>query len=78
MTEMLFGLNWTGLDQFFAVKSGFFGSCHNRQPVSVAVHPSKAKKPDWTGPADTRWAQSGCSGLKKMQQRTLYATRHAL
>jgi hypothetical protein len=46
MTEMMFGPNWTGLDRFFVVQSGFFEFCHNKQPVFVAVRPNKAKKPD--------------------------------
>ena len=45
---------WTGLDRFLAVRSGFLGSWHNRQPVSVAVRPNRAEKPDRTGPLNTK------------------------
>ncbi len=41
------------MDRFFAVRSGFLGACHNRQPVAVAVRPNLAKKPDRTGPLNT-------------------------
>ena len=41
-------LNW-----FEPFWTGFFGSYHNRQPVSVVVHPNGAKKLDWTGPLNT-------------------------
>ena len=42
------------LDWFLAVWSSFFGSCHNRQPVAVAVCPNWAKKLDWTGLLNTK------------------------
>src|ERR1700679_718954 len=50
---MTFRLIWTGLDSFFAVRSGFFCFCHNRQPVAVAVRQNWAERPDRTGPLNT-------------------------
>jgi hypothetical protein len=49
---------WTGLDRFFLVSVRLFGSCHNRQPVAVAVCQNWAEKPDWTGPLNTKYIQS--------------------
>ena len=44
---------WTGFNRLFAVRSGYLGSCHNRQPVAVAVRRNLAEKPDRTGLPDT-------------------------
>ena len=54
MTEMMFRLNWTGLDPFFLDLSGLFQSYHNRQLVVVAVRQNQDKKLDWTRPLNTR------------------------
>ena len=41
---------------FYAVWTSFFWSCHNWQPVVVAVHHEKL---DWTGPLNTNPSTAG-------------------
>ena len=57
---------WTGFNRLFAVRSGYLGSCHNRQPVAVAVRRNLAEKPDRTGLPDTnfKWFFHFFSGSK--------------
>ena len=42
------------LNRFEPVLTGYLGSCHNRQPVAVAVRRNLAEKLDRTGLPDTR------------------------
>ena len=50
----MFEVVQTGFNQFLAVRSGYLGFFHNRQPVVVAVRQNLAEKPDRTGLPDTK------------------------
>ena len=43
------------MNRFEPVLTGYLGSCHNRQPVAVAVRRNLAEKPDRTGLPDTSY-----------------------
>ena len=49
------------MNRLFGVRSGYLGSCHNRQPVAVAVRRNLAEKPDRTGLPDTMWKKFGAA-----------------
>ena len=67
------------LNHFEPVLTGYLRSCHNRQPVAVAVRRNLAEKPDQTGLPDTSpYDCTGCSWGRRLLRRARRTGDHEI